>query len=536
MPPSQVGGEVPSSPARRFYAKRLLSRSLRRPTTLNTPVTFGVPDKARAEDALSFRSNILGPLVESHHPVIPDGSRQNLLAAFDKRCNFYSDKRVHPSVVRASKKLLLRICPSAMEPIDWTPELFSTWNSQFAPAKQARHLKVFPLVREITSKQFSNKEIFVKVEALLKRHDSTWAPRIINQSSDIHNVVLGPIMQACTKRMFNGFGQENSPTKVNYKGAYKASTQSLADYIERHGTKNSVFIESDFSSNDMTQLRDVHLLEVAWLQQLGAPMWLTSLMLIANEYMVSNYKHSIRGKVSNQLPTGAQSTTFRNSMWNASINHAFALDVKARGDVLILGDDMLMRYDNCVSRRQQVRRRYERIVQLAGMIGKVSVRSTLAECEFLSKQFIPVGARHVMVPKLGKAIARFNARASTNEAVSDRLYIAGKALSYAYEFRAAPSLSRAFLLRYVQASPNGEVSLDGLGWNAKGAFLDLGVKGVLAALDNVKLFANLDCLTAFYHRRYSLTYTDVYAVVLNMLFGSQDLSDEMVGQLISDWV
>jgi len=43
-------------------------------------------------------------------------------------------------------------------------------------------------------------------------------------------------------------------------------------------------VESDFSSNDMTQLEDVHLLEIVWLSRFGAPKWLTSLMHVANGF------------------------------------------------------------------------------------------------------------------------------------------------------------------------------------------------------------------------------------------------------------
>jgi len=53
--------------------------------------------------------------------------------------------------------------------------------------------------------------------------------------------------------------------------AYKADSQELADFVTRHATPESCFVESDFSSNDMTQVRDVHLLEVRWLRSRCAP-------------------------------------------------------------------------------------------------------------------------------------------------------------------------------------------------------------------------------------------------------------------------
>jgi hypothetical protein len=414
--------------------------------------------------------------------------------------------------------------------------LFHQWNAQFPAEKQARHLAVLPQVASITSKQFSQKQIFVKVEALLKRHDPNWAPRIIYQSSDIHNVVLGPVMQACTKRMFGRF-ESSSHSGVSYFGAYGKSSDQIAARIERHGTSETVFVESDFSSNDMTQLRDVHILEVAWLQWLGAPLWITSLMLHANAICVSAHKHGLRARIENQLPTGAQSTTFRNTLWNATINHAFCLRVKAEGDVLVLGDDMLMRYDNPMSSRyQQIRREYEYVTKLAGMDAKVKVRRFLCECSFLSKSFIPTDLGHVMAPLLGKAVARYNARASVNEAVSDRSYLAGKSLSYAFEFRHVPPIARVFLLRYEQLAPDGDVSLDALGWNAKGAFLSRGVKGVLRAISGVTTVASRDDMTRFYHMKYGMTSTDILENVIAIVFGIDDLDEISCARLLEDFV
>jgi len=285
----------------------------------------GVPPDPRKEEDFSTRLDVLGPLLEMHHPVVPDGSRANLLAAFDKRCNFYSDKRVDRRIVKASLELLHRIAPAAWDPLEWTPELFHDWNSQFDPVKQAKHLKLLPTLSEITSKKFTDKQIFVKVEALLKRHDASWAPRVINQSSDHHNALLGPVMWKCTKRMFACFEHEPGTDGVRYMGAYGKTPEELVSRLQRAGTSESRYLESDFSSNDMTQVRDVHLLEIEWLTRLGAPKWLTGLMLHANSFGVSSMKHAVAGRVKNQLPTGAQSTTFRNSLWNASINHAFCV-------------------------------------------------------------------------------------------------------------------------------------------------------------------------------------------------------------------
>lgn len=225
-------------------------------------------------------------------------------------------------------------------------------------------------------------------------------------------------------------------------------------------------------------------------------------------------------------------------MWNATINHCFCLRTGARGDVLLLGDDMAMRYDNPFStRRKNLRREYEHVCRLGRMDAKVSVHHHLSEVSFLSKHFVLTErCNHVMVPFLGKAMARFNVRASSNEAVSDEAYLAGKALSYAYEFRYCKALARVFLLRFVQLGGEEGLSLDGLGWNAKGAFLRLGTAGILAAVDNpVGGHAQPSDFTRFWHWKYGKTHSEVIEMAMAFVFGEHDLDEDGVGWICSDF-
>lgn len=331
--------------------------------------------------------------------------------------------------------------------------------------------------------------------------------------------------------------KQTDPSKVVFAGGYAKSTDDLCSFICGGAVPNSTFIESDFSSNDKTQVRDVHLLEIQWLRRLGAPLWITSLMLHANSFAVRSNQFGLRARVTNQLPTGAQSTTFRNTMWNASIVETFANSLGLRGKCLVLGDDMLLRLDNPMSKRaQQIRRSYQHITKLACMVAKVFVFPHLSQCTFLSKQFIMTDSGFVLVPKLGKALARFNARASINEAVSDHSYLAGKALSYSYEFRHCPVLSRMFLERYRQLAPDGGVSFDGLGWNAKGKFLQLGIAGVLDSIAAPKTMCTRDDMTRFYHYKYSMTATDVVELGLRFVFGEEDLDAACCERILEDFM
>lgn len=516
--------------------RRVAAQSHRKPVTWKVPATVGFQVKPSNDDKQYLRRDILGPLIRDHEPVVPVASRANLLAAVDKRANYHTDQRCHSSITSASKHLLDRIAPDAWDPIDISFAEFEEWNSQFPAPKQARHRKIWPSVSDVTTKSFSSKQIFVKVEALLKRHDAAWAPRIIYQSSDLHNVILGPYMQKCCKRMFSALKLGNTSEKNNFLGAYGTTTEELVSFINRSGGPSSIYIETDFSSNDMTQVKDVHLLEIMWLRRFGAPLWLTGLLLHANSFSAINHKFGIRLRVENQLATGAQSTTFRNSFWDMSICEAFCIRTGARMDSLVLGDDNTSRYDNPFSSKpKNIRREYEHVCRLARMDAKVKVHKHLASATFLSKHFIPTATSYVMVPKFGKAIARFNARATQNESVSDDSYLAGKALSYSYEFRHCPPISRAFMEKYNRLCPDGDVSLDGISWNAKDVFVRYGVSGVKQRVKSVVEVCTRDDMNAFYYSMYSLTCTDIIDIIFKILFFDEDIDVSMCERILEDF-
>jgi len=421
--------------------------------------------------------------------------------------------------------------------VDWTLERFHSWNSQFPPAKQKRHLRVLPQIQECTDKQFSAKQIFVKVEALLKRHDPNWAPRIIYQSSDIHNALLGPIMQECTSRMFTSMKSERRTDGLAYCGGYKTTPHELVEEMERSVSNGQVYIESDFSSNDMKQVGDVHMIEIMWLLRYGAPTWITGLMMAANLIRVTSYKHGVRALVENQLPTGAQSTTFRNTLWNMTINYCFCLRVGARGIVLVLGDDMTMRLDNPFSTRtKNIRREYEHVTKMARMDAKVKVVRHLADCGFLSRNFVPTPTGHVMIPLLGKALCRFNVRATSNLAVSSEVYLAGKALSYAYEFRYAPALAKVFYDKYLELTSTSVLDFADFGWFAKGAFLRYGVDGVAKRVFAPERTADVGDLSVFYDAYAGLLGSEAVALVHAIVHGSNDVDEARLGGLLRDFM
>jgi len=73
-----------------------------------------------------------------------------------------------------------------------------------------------------------------------------------------------------------------------------------------------------------------------------------------------------------------------------------------------------------------------------------------------------------MVPLIGKALCRFNARANRREDLSDMEYVAGKALSYAYEFRHVDYLRRAFIDRFLSTGIDArQLKFNDLTWFSK---------------------------------------------------------------------
>jgi len=104
----------------------------------------------------------------------------------------------------------------------------------------------------------------------------------------------------------------------------------------------------------------------------------------------------------------------------------------------------------------------------SGMTLKARQCRFYCDLTFLSRFFVPKGQDNCMVPLIGKALCRFNARANRNQDVSDDQYICGKALSYAFEFRHVGYLRDAFLARARLTNYSfDDVVLQDLTWFAK---------------------------------------------------------------------
>jgi hypothetical protein len=291
---------------------------------------------------------------------------------------------------------------------------------------------------------YSRKDIFVKVEALLVTHKPNWAPRVIFKGTDLYNAISGPIFNELMRRF--DFCLEGMRGDYRFRTSYKKTPLDYTSHLERQN-EEEYWLEADFSSNDKYQCSDVMLLEVALMRTLGCPEWFIRLHLKTNKFTVKSSKHGISATLQNQLPTGATDTTFRNTFWNGCILWSFLKIAKIKScRAMLMGDDMLAVVRGVC--RYAVKT-YTSIASEACMEAKVIRHNLLWTATFLSKFFVPSDQdRHLTVPILGKALGRFNMRANRNDAVSDAAYMAGKSIGYAYEFRFFPTIRNIFLERF----------------------------------------------------------------------------------------
>nr|QLC27598.1 RNA dependent RNA polymerase [Erysiphe necator associated abispo virus 2] len=488
------------------------------------PLDIHLPTRVRHDELRALpehqRPDILGPLFEDNHPVLTDGSFRSFLSAFNKRCNFKTEETADPCIIKASRKLMRQIVPEPLPPLEWTKEMFDEWVLQFHVSKRNRLIRAIDRFQHFRQSEFASKDVFEKTELLMKRHDPEWAGRIVNASTDLHNALSGPLIAACLKRLVKCAEHNANEGKhnVTVRYAYGDTPQQFVSDLEGDGP----FIEADFSSNDKLQVSDVSILEHDWAVRLGMPAWLAKCILKATKYTVQSRRFGVKARLKFQLPSGATSTTFRNCIWNSTIYCAWAFRFGIRSKCVILGDDMLARITNGRIPKR-ARRDYEHFARLARMKAKVHVREALVDCEFLSRRFIPTVHGHLMFPKMGKALGRFNGRAN-NGPVSDEAYMAGKSLSYAYEFRHYKPAMERFLQRFLAC----DVSIHRLderlfSYSVREAITLLGSRSSLLQFMGACVSASDDEFVSYVHYHYGKFRSEFFADLDHLLFGDEDL-------------
>jgi len=419
-------------------------------------------DEARRTDAPAYAPvDQLGPVLSQQVPVVTGNDFSSMLAAFNKRCNFHSDDRVAPSIVKSSLKLADRVFPN-MQPYDWTPDIFERWVSKFPVEKQNRMRLALNNLHDVDFSTLNTKSLMVKGEVLLKRNDPSWAPRVIYIGSDEYNVLTGPIMDEFNKRLSLALDTFRSTQVERVIMAYTKNDVEIATGLQ--GCPR--YFGGDFSANDRSQLSDVVRIFAHWLRRCGAPRYFVRFYIRnSRSFTVRSYEYGISAQIENQLATGGTDTTGRNTVWNFCLWHSFceATHIKATR-VAILGDDIAAGTDS----RGLDLLRWQRHCSDAGMRLTAQEHRFFCDLPFLSRFFVPAGQDACMVPLIGKALMRFNARSNRNQDISDDQYIAGKCLSYAYEFRHIAYMRDKFLSRFSSTQVQfSEVKLVDLTWFAK---------------------------------------------------------------------
>jgi hypothetical protein len=407
-------------------------------------VPLDVFETDKAFDPVEAPVDQLGPVFLHNIPVVTGNDLDSLLSAFNKRCNFHSDQRVSSPIRNHSLELARLVFPGAGK-YDWTDDLFEPWVMKFNPAKQRRMRQALLNLADVDYKRLSTRDLMVKSEVLLKRNDSSWAPRIIYVGSDEFNVLTGPLLNHFCKLLATGLDEFSDP-HVEFIMAYGKEDHLIADFLAGDDPFDSNYAEGDFSANDRSHVQDVREIFAYWLTQSGAPSWFVALYLkLAARIPIRNRAFGLFSEIVNQLPTGSTDTTGRNTVWNICLWYAYCRKRKIRGTkCAVLGDDIAVRLGSYeIEISDWIQHCSE-----AQMILKASQRRFYCDLTFLSRFFVPCNSGSVMVPLICKALCRFNARANRNQDVSDDEYMAGKCLSYAYEFRHVPFIVRFFMIRF----------------------------------------------------------------------------------------
>lgn len=491
---------------------------------------------ARGETFNNERQGYLGPVLEGKVPYLTTTTRADFMSAFNKRVNYHSSARIDRRVRGACRRLIHKLVPRPMDRFGWDTDLYRGWLEQFDTEKQARMEKAYVSQGLDRLSEYSRKEVFTKIEALVKDPEEV-APRVIFKGSDYYNMISGPIFKVLMER-FKSLEERQPVPEFDFLIAYKQHTPEIVEFLDKRPCKS--WMEADFSANDKSQVKDVQELEIMFMNRLGCPKWFLDLHRKSNTFSANNTKYGVSAIVENQLPTGATDTTFRNSFWNMCIYHAWATRYNVQGSrVCILGDDMLA---GLTKRVRRCALHYEQVASAACMIAEVTTAPSLDRMHFLSKHFIPVTRgeqTHVMLPFVGKVLAKFNCRPNTNEAVSDDEYMAGKSLSHCYEFRFCHVLRDLFVERanYHLRRSGGKFSLEGLTYHVRVFSVHKGlIESMLSGATTWPDLVSADDLSDFWMQMGGVAFSDVFPLVKRVVLGvSYELLDHFALFALRDY-
>lgn len=469
--------------------------------------------------------NQMGPVIDGAIPVVTTKSFESYMAAFDKRSNSQpdADDDCSPEFMKQALSLWDAL-PVTFEPFDVDETTFMRWLFKLDPPKQQRMLKALDDLFdcEDDARYLGEKTLSVKIEALLKRLDSKWAPRLIYAGNDYFNVLTGPVAMILCEKLVEIF----SLTRLGgleLKLAYKCKDTELTEHLlfDKYGDRRpeGYGAEGDFSANDLRQRRGATVVFDKFCEKVGAPSWFRKLLLDMRCFKTKNNEYGHQAELMNQLPTGTTVTTPRNSVWNSTIEAVYMMIIKAEGVGVVLGDDfyaIVNKLVNCDHWSRWVSEHPK--MKLTGCTPRTS-----GEATFLSRRLCVETESHCMMPKLGKALARFNVRVSRQEGISDSAYMAGKALSYAYEFRHFATLRDIFLTRYRLEEDRANVTVNEVSWFTRTSGVDL--DSLESAIRNEPVLVSEDETREFLMDAYGDTFglVDAYGIARRVVL-SRDIS------------
>lgn len=493
---------------------------------IEVPCTFNDEAKLRFTP-MANPHNQCGPLFAEQVPVVTGSDFDSFMAAFNKRCNVVHKDDIDDDMMYMALKLIDDI-KCDFPAWDENPDDRAAWEFKFDSSKVDRMRAAMQTVDQATYSYLGTKDLSVKLEVLLKRNDPGWAARVIYAGNDVFNAITGPAMMAVMARL-EELLQHNVIGGVRYCTAYKKTDTVLASFIEQDNAGYPHVVEGDYSANDKHQREGVHILFDKFLAKINMPQWLRTIFLENNKFKVQSYSMGLKAILKDQLPTGTTATTPRNTVYDMLMFSTTCVLQNVKALALVLGDDLLARTSALVDLQG-----WRDTVAKFKMVLKAKSPRMRGGATFLSKRLITGVENPCMLPLVGKALARFNARAIYKEDQTHSQYMAGKALSYAYEFRHVPFMRDFFLERYLMEDKS-KMTMQELSWSTKTAGIDL--SNIVASIKAERVLISDDDFLDWAMETYDLGLVDLEEVCSAVILSDvpEMITHPAVHNLSIDW-
>jgi len=268
------------------------------------------------------------------------------------------------------------------------------------------------------------------------------------------------------------------------------------------------------------------------------------------KYGVRSREHGFQATLENELATGTVFTTLRNCWLNYCIHRSFLFVNPGLTSTrtLILGDDMLCSFLGSID---YLAKRYSNFCARVYMIAEAKRTEMVSDCTFLSKSlFRDWNSKIWCAPLLGKALARFNVRATSNAAIPDDAYMFMKSMSYAYEFRYVEPMRDLFMrrslshadaaARFFDAARNKALFIDQverevLSWQYRQRGLKL--KQLAPSIAHCSVIEE-GCYAMFLQARYGLSADHIYSAAEEVILGrtAMGLDGPVLSALSADFI